>query len=165
MLQEQSAYQEHVLDAPDVCSNCFRPIRRERSRTTSATGRSDVSVEKSAYTRVQKHTEVDHHPESTPTKSITVWCDCGTEGAYDRYWEDGDGRCLTKARFERFLARSIRALERKGVSLDRETCIRHALGHYASKHDYDAALKRGIEAGIQTAVASTAQDDPASASG
>jgi hypothetical protein len=158
MPHEHSAYQEHVLDAPDVCSNCFRPIRRERSRTTSATGRSDVSVEKSPYTRVQEHTEVDHHPEGPPTRSITVWCDCGTEGGYDRYWEDGDGRCLTKARFKTFLTRTIRSLEANGINLDRETCVRYALGHYREQHDYDEALERGIKAGIRAAVANTPQD-------
>jgi hypothetical protein len=164
MPREHSVYQEHVVDAPDVCSNCFRPIRRERSRTTSATDRSDVSVEKSPYTRVREHTEVDHHPASPPTESITVWCVCGTEGAYDRYWEDGDDRCLMMSRFKQFLTCSIRTLERKSISLDRETCVRHALSHYRDHHDYDAAIEAAVEAGIQAAVANTVGNESVSIS-
>lgn len=151
-MPDQTAFQEHVLDAPDVCRNCFRLVRSERSRTTSATQRSDVSVEKSPYTRVRRHTEIDHEPDVVATDSIAVWCDCGCQSAYDRYWEDGADRCLTMARFKELLKRCIYSLEGKGVTLDRGACIRQAIGHYRDEHNVNAALERGVELGIRASI-------------
>jgi len=152
---DDSAYQEYVLDAPDVCGSCFRLIRKRREQTTSGTNRSDVSVEKSEYTRARRTTEIDHEPATVPTQSIVMWCECGCQSAYDRYWDDGDDRALTMARFKEFLVRVIRSLGAKGVTLDREAVVRHAIAHYRSEHDFNGALERAIEVGISTSVAST----------
>jgi len=150
-----SAYQEYVLDAPDVCVSCFRPIRQRREKTTSGTNRSDVSVEKSEYTRVGRTTEIDHEPATAPTQSIAVWCNCGCQSAYDRYWDDGGDRALTMARFKQLLVHVIKTLEAKSVTLDREAVVRQAIGHYQSEHEFNAALEDAVEVGIQTAIAST----------
>ena len=154
-----SAYQEYVLDAPDVCVSCFRLIRQRREKTTSGTNRSDVSAEKSEYTRVGRTTEIEYEPATVPTQSITVWCECGCQSAYDRYWDDGNDRALTMARFKEFLVRVIRSLKTKGVTLDREAAVRHAIAHYRSEHDVNDALERAVEVGISASVASTDTKD------
>lgn len=149
-----TAFQEHVLNAPDVCNNCFQTIRRERSRTTSSTLRSDVTAEKSAYTRVRQTTEIDHVPGGLPSQSITVWCECGTQSAFDRWWDDGDDRCLRMSVFKALLKQSIYALERKSVTLNRRTVIETAIHQYRRNHDVNEALAEGVKSGITTAVAS-----------
>lgn len=146
-----TAFQELVLDDPEVCNNCFGRIRRERARTESSTLRLDVSVEKSPYTRVETQTTIDHVPGGTPSESVAVFCECGVESAYERIWTDGDDRCLRMRRVKDLLRAMIRTLEAKGVTLDRPTCIRLAIHYYREDHDLNTAFQDALEAAIETA--------------
>ena len=146
-----TAFQELVLNDPEVCNNCFGRVRRERSQTQSSTFRSDVSAEKSPYTRVETQTTVDHVPGETPSRSVAVFCECGTESAFDRIWEDSDDRCLTMRRLKDLLKSMVRTLEAKGVTLDRPTCIRLAIHYYRQHYDLNQAFEDALEAAIETA--------------
>lgn len=145
-------YQEHVLNAPDVCNNCFALVRIERERTTSATQRSDVSVEKTPYTRVDTTTSVEYTPAETASDSKTVFCECGVESSYHRIWQDDD-RCPTMPRFKHYLKTLMRTLDEKGVTLNRETCAGIAIQHYRDENDINQAFSSAVKTAVQTAAA------------
>lgn len=153
-------FQEHVLNAPDVCSNCFRTIRRERAHTESRTLRGDVSVTKSAFTRVRQTTSVEYPPGRTATDSIAVFCDCGTESAFDRVWSELD---IDRDRFRTLIKHLLRTLDRKAVSVDRQALAAHALAAFDERPapaflgtyivsptpTINDCLARGLKHGIQ----------------
>lgn len=149
-----SAFQERVLNAPDVCSNCLRVIREERAVCESTDRKSVTSTSLSAYTRVRETTTVSHGPSETASASIGVFCECGVESAFERVFDDGEDRCLASHRVRELVKRAIRTLESKGVTLNRETFAKLAIQHYREKHDVNAALETGTETAIQTAAAS-----------
>jgi len=151
-----SVFQERILNNPAVCNNCFRRIRRERSQRESATLRSDVSARRSLYTRVKQTTSVDYVPAERASEAIAVFCECGTESAFDRIWDDGENRCLTTRRVKTLLKACIRTLETLGVTLDRKTTIALALQHYRDDHDFNSALKAAVETGVHRSVAQSA---------
>lgn len=123
-------FQEHVLNAPDVCNSCFRTIRREREHTESRSLRGDVSATKSAFTRVRQTTSVEYPPARTPSDSIAVFCHCGTESAFDRVWADDD---VGREQFRELVKHLLRTLDRKGVSVDAERLAYHALSAFGDR--------------------------------
>lgn len=148
-----TALQEHVLSAPDVCNSCFRLVREERSQTET-TDKEPVSTSLSAYTRVRQTTSVEHVRSDWASESVAVFCECGLETVYERLWDDGEDRCLATYRFKDLLRRCIYSLEEKGVTLDRETCVKTALHLYKTDgHDANDALESAVEASIQRAIA------------
>lgn len=148
------AFQEHVLNAPDVCNSCFRRIRVERDVTESTDRKSMTSTSLSAYSRDRQTTSVEHAPSETASESVAVFCECGSETAFERYWSDGEDRCLTMARFKELLKHCIYSLESKGVTIDRKAMARHAIGTYRDSHEVNEALGTGLEAGITASVTS-----------
>jgi len=149
-----TAYQDLILNNPAVCNNCLGRIRRDRAVTQSRDPTSVTTVQKSAYTRHERTTSVEHVPGGDDTtQSVAVFCECGVESAYHRLWEDGDDRCLRMARVKTLLKNCIRTLEAKGVTLDRGTFVRLALHYYREDHDFNAAVDRATEAAIETAAA------------
>jgi len=153
-----SEYQEHVLSAPDVCSNCLRLVREER--TDPARKWRDA---RSYYARNKATTEIDYAPAETVSETEQVFCECGCSSAFDRVWDDRD---IGPRRFRRMLKRLIRSLERKGLSIDRQRMAAHALQAYGPQTttdgdvririvtDPDAALSQGLNVGLMSAVAS-----------
>jgi len=63
-------FQERVLDAPDVCRNCYRLVREKRLKPEWR--RSDVSVKEADYSRRRQTTEVAYGPaERTLINCVT----------------------------------------------------------------------------------------------
>jgi len=153
----QGPYADHILDARDVCSNCFRRIRVER--VDPVMSRSGLRHElDSHYSRDQQTTEVDWHDgEPAPAHSRGVFCECGVEGAFERLWDPDD---VDRERFRELLVTAVATVERKGVALKRRETLRYALSHFSEHADVDKALSLALEAGI---VAEAASEDRAPA--
>jgi hypothetical protein len=84
-------YQEHVLNNPEVCSNCLRRVREPRLQRDPSLTRSDVSVETAPTTRVRSTTTVEHVPGGVVTDDHGTFCRCGVESTFHRErpkWED-----------------------------------------------------------------------------
>jgi hypothetical protein len=139
-------YQERVLNAPDICRNCYRLVREKRLKPEWR--RSDVSVKEADYSRRRQTTEVAYGPAEDVCESKGIFCDCGTEGSFVRYWEDED---IDADRFRAFVKRLLGALASKGVSLDRETTAAYALQARRDGETVDAALSTGVRYGLQRA--------------
>jgi len=149
------AYQDHVLGAPDVCSNCFRLIRAERLDPT----RNGFGGElESHYERVRRTTSVEH-PDTgdEPTQAQGVFCMCGVESARHRLWCSDD---IGEPEFREFLKHLLRSLARKDVSVPRQETAAYALQAFRDGEGVDAALAQAVEAGI---VARAASDERVSA--
>ncbi len=154
-MTECPAYFEHVLQAADVCINCHRVIRLERQ----APVRSGLSREfESHYERNQRTTEIGYGPARSVSEHKGVFCDhCGTEGPDDRYWDDTPDDRLTDARVRELIQETIRTLEHKGVSIDRQTLAARALQARRDDEHVDDCLGEAVEAAIHRAL--TRQED------
>lgn len=155
-------FQEHILNAPDVCNNCFRSIRRERSHTESRDPRQPTSVTKSAFTRIRQTTSVEYPPGATASDCIAVFCACGTEGAFDRVWDEID---IDRERYHALIQQLLRTIERKEISVDRERIAAHALAAFDERPQeallgtyilnptptINECLARGLKHGLQRA--------------
>lgn len=139
------AFQEHVLNAPDVCNSCFRIVREPRDRLTpiryvnrarvgdlpiGETGNNQTVVEESYYGRTQHGTVVDYPPTETPTDARRVFCRCGASSAFAREWDEAD---VDRERFKTLLKRLARTLDRKGVTVDRKAMFTQALSWFDSR--------------------------------
>jgi len=141
----QGPYADHLLDARDVCSNCFRKNRVER--VDPVMSRSGLRHElDSHYSRDRRETTVDYHDGGDePPKSKGVFCNCGVEGTFDRIWDPTD---VDRERFKKLLKNAVVTLDRKGVSIKRKETLRYALSHFDDHHDVDKALATAIDCGI-----------------
>jgi hypothetical protein len=149
------AFQEHVLNAADVCSNCFSLVRVERERPERKWHPAE-----SYYARNEATTTVDHVPAETVSESTQVFCQCGAGSAFTRVWSWRD---ITRERFKRLLSNLIQSLQRKGLQLDRQAFAAHALAafdDYPHPESYgphrespagciDEALSTGLEASLR----------------
>jgi hypothetical protein len=145
------AYQEHILNASDVCANCLRVIRVERVDPT----REGLTREyESHFERHPRNTEIAYGPADSVSDVKGVFCDrCGTEGAHERIWESAD---VDDARFEELVKQAIATLKYKGVTLQPQDFAAHALQQRENDATVDEALGAATEAAI---VASAARDD------
>jgi hypothetical protein len=158
-----ATYQERVLNAPDVCSNCLRRTRVERQQRPDL-GRSDVSVRESEWSRNRQETTVEYAPAETASESKGVFCQCGVEGSYERVWADRD---VDRDHFKQLVQRLIATIRAKGIALDAEALAATALAHYDDRHHapvgplpesptIDECLARGLAAGIRRRAAPSA---------
>ena len=139
-------YQEHILDAPDVCSNCLRKNRQDRvDPVRGGLGRELDSH----YERDPRRTTVEFAPHEIPARSKGVFCRCGVEGPHDRVWRP-EG--VDRDRFKELLMAAVETLERKQVAVDRREMLCQALAAYKAGADVDEALTRGIEQGMPVSV-------------
>jgi hypothetical protein len=145
----QGPYGEHLLDAGDVCQNCFRQTRLEREQTQTSTEQ-PVSVELSPSTRHPLETTIEYAPHRLPAHSKGTFCECGVEGTYERLWNPTD---IERERFKQLLKAAIQTLEAKGVTIRREEAVLYCLSHFEDHGDADRALANGIDAGIVAAAA------------
>ena len=156
------AYQEHLLNARDVCANCLRVIRIERVDPA----RSGMIREyESHYERNPRTTEIAYGPADSVTNVKGTFCDrCGTESpdADDRIWtsertEDGTLiDTVDDARFETLVKQAIATLDWKGVTLQAQDFAAHALQQRKDDATVDEALGAATEAAI---VAQAARDE------
>jgi len=145
------AYQEHILNAADTCSNCLRVIRVER---VDPTRDGMVRDFESHYERHRRNTEIAYGPADSASNVKGVFCDrCGTESAHDRIWRNED---VGDERFEELVKQAYATLEHKGVTLQPHDFIAHALQQRRDGAGVDEALGAATEAAI---VASAARDD------
>jgi len=140
-------YDEHVLEAPDVCQSCFRRIRVERIEPT----RSGVAREfESTYGRRRRTTEIDYGPAEDVADHKGVFCTrCGTESAFARTWEQADvhdpAAGFDRDRFKSLATNCLESLLEKGVSLNRKTFVAVALSELDDGATVDEALGRATD--------------------
>ena len=157
--------QEHVLSAIDVCNNCFRIVRVERERPDQQY-ESDVTVGEAAWARNRETTSVEYAPAEHASDSKGVFCTCGVEGSFVRTWNgetvdvyrrvfDDETADVDGERFREFVTAAIRALEHKGVSLDRQTFASHALQARRDGKCVNEALSAGVSHAIARAEATS----------
>lgn len=137
------AFQEHVLNAPDVCNNCFSLVREDRDEyvpdrffnkarlgeldTVSRPSDGRGFVKTARYARVDNQTEECYPPTEYPTNSKRIYCECGASGSFDRIWSDQD---IDKERFKEFVRHLHAALAHKRIAHDAQTFARHAVHCY-----------------------------------
>lgn len=112
-------YQEHLLEAPDVCRNCLA-VRLVEQPHAQPGGLSTETTSK--YTRCKQTTELDHHPSDPPTNDRHLFCECGVPNARDRIWT-----AIGYARFRELLKQTSRTLEHKHIDHRRKTLFEVAL--------------------------------------
>jgi len=140
-------YQEHVLGAADVCSNCFRLIRVERVDPT----RSGMGVEyETTFQRRRRTTSVEYAPHEEAKEHKGVFCECGVESARHRIWSAED---IDMDRFEELTQNLLATLAAKDVSLKQKEAAMYALQKFRDGGGPDQALATGVEAGIVANVA------------
>jgi hypothetical protein len=151
-------YQEHVLNAPDVCSSCFSIVRVEREIPARGWHAAETY-----YARNEQTTSVEHVQAETVSETEQVFCECGVASAFDRVWADRD---MDRSRFRAMLKRLMHSVERKGLTINRQRMAAHALQAYGRQHttdddvqvrivtDVDAALAQGLNVGLRAAVTS-----------
>jgi len=159
-MQENPAYCEHLLKAPDVCKNCLRKIRVERVDPT----RSGLTKEyESHLARHEVYTEVGYGPARSVSEQKGVFCtDCGTESAFDRHWDDVDfhdpAAPLGYDRFRELAKNAMASLEEAGVSIDRHAFATTALSRYDDGHGIDHCLGEATEHAIVSAAMDSANE-------
>ena len=147
------AYQEHILNATDVCSNCLRIIRIERVDPTRDGMIRDFE---SHFERHPHNTEIGYGPADSVSNVKGVFCDrCGTEGAHERIWRSED---VDDARFEELVKQAIATLDWKGVTLQAQDFAAHALQQRKDDATVDEALGAATEAAIVAQAARTESD-------
>ena len=147
------AYQEHILNASDVCSNCLRVIRIER---VDPTRDGMVREYESHYERHRRNTEIAYGPADSVSNVKGVFCDrCGTESAHDRIWRSED---VDDDRFETLVKQAIATLGHKRVSIQPQDFAAHALQQRRDGATVDEALGAATEAAIVASAARTDTD-------
>lgn len=142
-----TAYEEHVLHAPDVCNNCFQRIREERV-DPARTGWREYE---SHYARREETTEIGYGPADSVSEQKGVWCGCGVESARDRIWAYTEP---DREQFKTLLQNAVQTLDHKGVTIDRKKMIAHALQAFDDGANVDAAIERGLDVGLAVAASS-----------
>lgn len=140
--------EDQLLEAADVCRNCFRRIRRERidPARRGLTREYERSLERDPTT-----TEIGFGPSDDVRDSRGTFCGCGVESARARVWTEDD---VDDERFKELLVNALATLEQKGVSFERRPTLRVALEQYRAGRDVDDALARGVERGRLAATVS-----------
>jgi len=141
-------YADHILDASDVCSNCFRTVRVERLDPT----RNGFAGElESHFERRRQNTVIGYGPAESVTNIKGVFCECGVEGAHERLWDPTD---IQEPKLKRLIKNMIRTLRRKEVALKPKETAAYILHVWSETDDVDRAMSKGIEMGIVAQAAS-----------
>jgi hypothetical protein len=122
-------YQQELLNASDVCSNCFGRLRREAVRPRSK-GRPDETYSE----RVRWQTTVDDVPGPVVHEQQQLFCDCGADGPFTRIWTDHD---VDLERLIELTEQAFRTLRAAGYQLDARQLGRRAVQEY---HDRDGPV-------------------------
>jgi len=151
-------FAERVLDANDVCRNCFARNRVERVDPTRGGLGGQLD---SHYSRHEERTEIGYGPADAVSDQKGVFCQCGVEGAHERVWD-----AAGYARYKGFVAAAVTALEEKGVDVRRQTAVAVALQGFRDAVDgrllpvvesatVDRLLSTAVSAGVAAASASS----------
>lgn len=140
-------YADHILDASDVCSNCFSKNRLERVDPVRGTIHRELD---SHLERDPQRTEIGYGPSEAMSDSKGVFCTCGVEGPFERFWDPTE---VSEERFRDLVKNAIRTLEEKDVEIRRKETIMYALSHWHEHDDVDQALATALDAGIVAAAA------------
>jgi hypothetical protein len=144
-------YADQLLDASDVCKNCFRTIRVERIDPT----RNGFAGEyESSFERKKQTTSIEYIPFGYPTQSKTVFCNCGVSSAHHRIWEPDE---ISEPQLKKLIKNALRTLASKDVSLKRKETTAYILHWWREAGDVDKAFSRGLEMGIVATAASQTQ--------
>ena len=143
-------YADHVLDAKDVCANCFRLVRVERLDPTKAGFFKDYQKR---YERERRNTEIGYGPGDAISQHKGVFCKCGVEGVYpsDRYWNSR----VSHERFTDFIRNCLEALTAKGVTVDERKFAEIALVNFDDGCTVDESLSSALDAGLAVAATSS----------
>jgi hypothetical protein len=149
----EGPYEDCILDAVDVCSNCFRVRMVERIGKSRGTLDTEHTTH---FERREQTTEIAYGPADSVTNQKGVFCErCGTESPFHRIWDTDD---IDKERFKSLLVNLEATLRHKGVDLNRETMARVALQAFVvDEKGADESLAVGVDAGN---IAPIAADDP-----
>lgn len=143
----EGPYADHILDARDVCSNCFRRNRVERVDPVMSRGlRHELDAHLSR--RKQMTTREHHDSDPKPTNCDATFCVCGIEGSHHRMWDPTD---IGRSTFKTLLTRGLETLGEKGISFSRnrkKEIIGYALTEFDDSGDADKALSKALEMGI-----------------
>jgi len=104
-------FQDQILSASDVCSNCFARQRREVSAGADSWGEEQTYSE-----RCRWQTTVEDVPGPVVHESGTLFCDCGAPGPYTRVW---DSRDLDVDRRKALILAAAETLRAKGFRVPR----------------------------------------------
>jgi hypothetical protein len=138
-------YADLVFDANDVCRNCLRLVRRER--LDPARGGLTREYEESLE-RDPRTTEIGYGPGETVTDHKGVFCECGCEGVYARWWDDAD---VDRAKFRDLAHHLLQTLDAKGVTVHTEQTVGMALQCWRDGHTLDEAFARAVDHGLAVA--------------
>lgn len=163
-MTDTTPYNDHVLGAADVCSNCFHLIRQERQSPIRRDDRTpDSGAWTTTYERVPRRTTVEYPGVGDePTHAKGVFCECGVESARERLWSGDD---IERERFRKLLKTVLRTLDAKGVTLKPTETAAYALQAFDDGAGVDEALAEAIDCGIVAATAANSSDDQLRADG
>lgn len=146
-------YQRDVLDATDVCSNCFALVRVPRElRPRNPFARYKVSVKESPTQRHHLNTTVEYAPATRASKTRGIFCRCGVEGAHARVWSDDD---VDPFRLAELTGSLMTTLSAKGVKFEFEGDL------FAHTVAEVAALGFGVDEALSAAYALNDLPEPA----
>jgi hypothetical protein len=142
-------FEERLLHAVDVCSNCFSLIKVERMDPVRWSQDREVEA---TYERQRRETTVGFHSTHgvEPTDCKEVYCNCGVSGAHQRLWNADE---IDRERFKTLLKNALKTADRKGVSFKRKTAAAYALQRYDDTGQVDTALALGLDAGMHAEIA------------
>jgi|APHM01.1.fsa_nt_gi hypothetical protein len=137
-------YADHLLDARDVCSNCFQLVRIERVDPVMYREGFSDDLDAKLSRRKRTTTREYHDSDPNPTQCKVTFCECGIEGTSERLWDPTD---LSRERFKDLLRAGVETLEHKGVSLDRarkRETLAYALQSFDDSGDADRAFAEAL---------------------
>jgi len=149
-------YQDHVLNNSEVCSSCFRRVRRPRPQP--GLGRADAHRQLAPSTRVKRTTSIEHVPGDPPADDHGTFCACGVESAFafERPLREPRDDVLDRAKR---LSRTLDALQ---VDHDRVTFFQAILeehGPWGLWPETDELLARALHrANVASQVADDSRD-------
>lgn len=148
-------YDDHLLEARDVCANCLRLVRTERIDPARR------GVAREYEQRLERHpqtTTIEYAPADRVADQKGVFCECGVEDhrVQDRIWSDED---VDDGRFKQLIKSMLRTLTEKGVTIDRQTAAGHALQARRNGADVDEALSTGVDVGLARAITLSDEDE------
>jgi len=152
-MTDGDVYDDRVIAARDVCSNCFRLVRVERVDPT----RGGLTREyEASYEREQRNTSIEYGPAEVVSEHKGVFCECGVESPRERIWGDAD---VDRDRLATLLAQLLRTLRRKGLRVATRPAARQARDTFIAEDEVDAALRAGVSAGLRAAQPDADADD------
>lgn len=158
---DERIFQEHILDASDVCINCFALLHVDRETPSEAYlenrrywhgGRrpyTTISVVP-AGKRPAEPAVMGHPPQNSPAHPSTVFCECGVDGPYERIRHGYVG----PERFGELLETALCTLDQKGVALNAMVARVRAVervraGMVWPQYTVDEAVRYGLVHGLR----------------